>query len=160
MQHAAQHSSAISLDAAYAQRLQCQRQWRGFLTALAQEFAAALPAPDLALLMGRIGVRFAIQHPLAANHTVAELQDAMNQVWESIDWGVVELEAAPAGMEMRHRFSPLVAAFGATEADWAAGFLRGVYQHWFDAAGATGLQVQAMAPLDSLGSVHLRLAAA
>ena len=160
MQHATRHSSAIPIDAAYAQRLQCRRQWRGFLAALSQEFAQALPAQDLSLLMARVGTRFAVEHPLIASDTVDALQSAMNQVWDGMDWGLVEIVPSAGGMEVHHRFSPLAAAFGPTEADWAVGFLLGVYQQWFDAAGAGGMKVQAVAPLDSLGTAHLRLGAA
>lgn len=160
MQHAFSQASTASLDAAHAQRLQCQRQWRGFLGALGQEFAEALPAQELAILMARIGMRFAAQHPLAASDTLPGLQQAMNAVWDVLDWGVVELSQSAAGMEIHHRFSPLVAAFGEAAGGWAVGFLQGAYQQWFDAAGAGGLKVQAAGAPDVLGSVRLRLVTA
>ncbi|PWW46800.1 hypothetical protein [Melaminivora alkalimesophila] len=69
------------------------------------------------------------------------------------------LDQTPAGIGIEHRFSPLSAAFG-EGAGWAAGFLQGAYQQWFDAAGADGLRVQPAAPLDGLGSMRLRLASA
>ncbi|AVO49521.1 cellulose synthase [Melaminivora suipulveris] len=154
------HTSTAAIDTHQVQRLQCQRQWRGFLHALGQEFAAALSAQDLATLMARIGVRFAAQHPLNPSENVTELQQAMNAVWDALDWGQVELAQAPAGMEIQHRFSPLVAALGETEGSWATGFLQGVYQQWFDAAGAAGLRVQTISALDALGNAHLRLVTA
>lgn len=149
-----------AIDVAYAQRLQCQRQWRGFLKALGQEFAEALPAQELTALMARIGLRFAVQHPLSPSETLAGLQQAMNVIWESTSWGEVELSQSSAGMEVRHRFSPLVAAFGDAGAAWPVGFLQGVYQQWFDAAGAGGLQVQTVGTPDALGNVVLRLSSA
>lgn len=152
--------ASAAIDAHQVQRLQCQRQWRGFLHALGQEFAAALSAQDLATLMARIGVRFAAQHPLGPSEHVTELQQAMNAVWDSLDWGQVELVQSSSGMEIQHRFSPLVAALGEAEANWATGFLQGAYQQWFDAAGAGGLRVQTISALDALGSAQLRLVTA
>lgn len=148
------------IEPAYIHRLQCSRQWRGFLAALAEEFASALPPEELATLMARIGMRFAAEHPLPANDTVQALQDAMNRVWDSLDWGMAELGQSSEGMEITHRFSPVAAAFGEPHADWASGFLQGVYQQWFDAAGGAGLRVEVAAAVDALGTARLRLAAA
>lgn len=160
MQHPPPRANAAPFDAAYAARLQCQRQWRGFLHALGQEFADALPAQEIAVLMARIGTRFAMQHPLSPSDTLPGLQQALNALWDGLDWGMVELSQSATSMRITHHFSPLAAAFGATGAGWAAGFLQGAYQQWFDAAGAGGLKVQVAAAPDALGSVELRLAAA
>lgn len=148
-----------SMEPAHIHRLQCSRQWRGFMAALAEEFVSALPSQELVTLMARIGMRFAAEHPLPASDTVQGLQDTMNRVWSALDWGVAELEQNPAGMEITHRFSPLAAAFGEPHAPWATGFLQGAYQQWFDAAGGAGLRVQIAAAADTLGSARLRLAA-
>jgi hypothetical protein len=148
------------MEPAHIHRLQCSRQWRGFLTALAEEFVSALPPEELATLMARIGMRFAVEHPLPASDTVQGLQDAMNGVWNALDWGAVELSQSPGGMEITHRFSPLAAAFGEPHGAWATGFLQGAYQQWFDAAGGAGLRVEVAASADTLGTAHLRLAAA
>ncbi len=156
----ARHARTATFDADYAQRLQCQRQWRGFLSALAQELSEALPAQENAVLMARIGTRFALQHPLAPSETLTGLQQAMNAVWDRLDWGQVELSQSDASMHIYHRFSPLAAAFGETEAGWAAGFLQGAYQQWLEAAGAGGLSVQVASAPDAAGNVELLLAAA
>ncbi|WP_313079060.1 cellulose biosynthesis protein BcsD [Pulveribacter sp.] len=148
------------MEPAHIHRLQCSRQWRGFLAALAQEFVSALPPEELATLMARIGTRFAVAHPLPNSDTVRGLQDAMNGIWDPLDWGRAELGQNPAGMEVVHHFSPLVAAFGDTHAAWATGFLKGVYQQWFDAAGGSGLRVEVTTAADTLGSARLHLAAA
>ena len=158
--HPVPNEPTRSMDPAYAHRLQCARQWRGFLVALGQEFVGALPAQELVTLMARIGVRFAGEHALAPSETVPALQDEMNRVWNALDWGVVELGQTAAGMEIEHRFSPLAAAFGEDEAPWATGFLQGVYQQWFDAAGAAGLKVETLAQADAWGSARFRLVAA
>ncbi len=149
----------LTPDIAYTLQLQCGRQWRGFLLALGQEFVSALPPHDLMDLMARIGARFATQHPLAAGDTLTSLEEAINGVWDTLQWGMVELGQTSEAMEIQHRFSPLTAAFGEAGANWAAGFLQGAYQQWLDAAGAQGLKVAVVAPLDAVGSVHLRLGA-
>lgn len=149
-----------ALETAHFQQLQCSRQWRDFLAAMGAEFASALPVQDLATLMARIGLRFAAEHPLAACDTVAGLQQEMNRVWESLEWGWAELGQSGEGMEVTHRLSPLTSAFGEAQMPWACGFLQGVYQHWFTTAGAQGLQVDVMAVPDALGSLRLRLAPA
>ena len=71
---------------------QCSVQWRGFLQALAAEFAAALPPEDLRALMFRVGVRFAAEHPLPACATLDDLQSSMAAVWDRIGWGGVHLQ--------------------------------------------------------------------
>lgn len=151
-------SSAI--DPAYVQQLQCSRQWRGVLAALGAEFVSALPQQDLFMLMARVGMRFASAHPLSPSQTVEGLQASMNQVWTALDWGVVELRQTNAGMEVWHRFSPLIAAFGEERGPWVVGLLQGIYQQWLEAAGGAGLRVDVMNAPDLLGSVHLRLVVA
>ena len=75
---------------------QCTVQWRGFLQALAAEFAAALPPEDLRALMFRVGVRFAAEHPLPACATLDDLQSSMAAVWDRIGWGGVRLQQTAA----------------------------------------------------------------
>lgn len=154
------YASSISVETTHLQRLQCSRQWRGFLVAMADEFVSALPAQELATLMARIGVRFAAGHPLPACETVQGLQQEMNRVWDLLEWGWAELYQTGEGMEVVHHFSPLTAAFGQTQVPWACGFLQGVYQHWFAAAGAEGLRVDVVSTADAQGTLRLRLVAA
>ncbi len=70
----------------------CSRQWRGFLRALAQEFAEVLAADDLALLMARIGCRFAGTHLIGTCATLDEVQAGVNRVWERMEWGYARFE--------------------------------------------------------------------
>lgn len=148
------------LDVSYVRQLQCTRQWRGFLAALGAEFVEALPEAELGRLMERIGTRFALDQPLPATDTLPQLEDAMNQLWSGLSWGQVQLRQAVDGLEIEHRYSPLAAAFGEARLSWTAGFLQGVYQQWFEAAGASGLRVQPVRQADALGSLWFRLAAA
>lgn len=137
---------------------QCAVQWRGFFQALAAEFAAALPPEDLRALMFRVGARFAAEHPLPACATLDELQRGMTAVWERIDWGWVRLTQEASQLDIRHSLSPVSAAFGPSHAPWSGGFLEGVYQGWFEQAGAGQLKVVQVAPADAWGCVHLQLA--
>lgn len=141
----------------YLSRLQCARQWRGFLQALAVEFSGALPNEELRDLMHRIGVKFALQNPLAACETLTALQGAMVSLWSHIDWGVVELAQESACITIRHHCAPLPSAFGADQGDWIYGFLQGAYQQWFDAAGARNLRVGPAMEMDAWGSVKFEL---
>ncbi|UYB51672.1 hypothetical protein OCJ37_17130 [Xanthomonas sp. AM6] len=126
----------------------CSRQWRGFLRALAQEFAAELAAEDMALLMARIGRRFAAEHPLGACATLEELQAAANRVWERAEWGYVRFEEQADRVDLHHVGSPLQIAL-AGETAGADGFLEGVYHAWFEQAGMlAGLGIRAVPVAD------------
>lgn len=136
---------------------QCAAQWRGFFQALAAEFAAALSPEDLRALMFRVGVRFAAEHPLPPSATLDDLQRGMTAVWDRIDWGWVRLVQESTQLDILHSLSPVSAAFGANHVQWSGGFLEGVYQSWFEQAGAGQLKVVQVAPADAWGGVHLQL---
>ncbi|MBV8617656.1 MAG: cellulose synthase [Curvibacter sp.] len=138
-------------------RQQCSRQWRHFLHALAAEFAAALPPADLRTLSQRIGQRFANELPLQPQPTLEGLEGQLSALWRELDWGWVQLSQQGAQLEIRHFCSPLTAAFGASGVEWAAGFLEGAYQHWFDQQGAPGLKVAQSTETDAWGCVSFRL---
>jgi hypothetical protein len=115
----------------------CIPQWRDFLRAQAEEFRDHLSAAELRGLMHRIGLRFASLHTLPPCASIAALRDAMNGVWQALDWGLVELEDQDAAaLLIEHICSPLSAAFGESHLDWTPAFLEGVYQGWMSAAGA------------------------
>ncbi|MBD7922600.1 hypothetical protein JR064_20465 [Xanthomonas sp. CFBP 8703] len=122
----------------------CSRQWRGFLRALAQEFAAELSTEDLALLMARIGRRFAGEHPIGACATLDEVQAGVNRVWEGMEWGYARFEEQADRVDLAHVGSPLQIAL-AGETAGADGFLEGVYHAWFEQAGMlAGLGIRAV----------------
>jgi len=125
-------STSAALD--YYRSQVCAPQWRGFLRAMAAEFADALPGAELHRLMARMGERFAQSHPLPACDDLVQLQQACNQVWTAAQWGSVRFVEHPAQVSIEHLGSPLAALLG-TDADWAGGFLEGAYRHWFNAAG-------------------------
>lgn len=143
--------------AAHLARQQCSAQWRGFFQALAAEFVAALAPEDLRALMARVGARFAADHPLPACATLEDLQRSMTAVWAGVGWGWVDLTQEAAQLNIQHRLSPVSAAFGPNHGDWSGGFLEGVYQTWFEQAGAGQLKVVQCAPADAWGCVSLQL---
>ncbi|KAF1050051.1 cellulose biosynthesis protein BcsD [Xylophilus sp.] len=155
MSESAAHPDTAVTD--YLAERQCARQWRGFLRALAAEFAEALPAADLRALLRRVGARFAVEAPLPALQTLDELQDAFSRVWLAQDWGWVALAQQADHVAIRHEATPLVAAFGPGSEAWAGGFLEGAYQHWFDRQGAPGLQVRQAGAPDRWGGFAFRL---
>ncbi len=142
---------------AYLSQQQCSRQWRGFLRAISAEFASALPDDELRDLMHRIGMKFAVQNPLPACETLTLLQEEMTSFWKQIDWGWVTLTQDARCLNIDHCCAPLASAFGTDQGDWMHGFLQGVYQQWFDSAGAQRLRVSPAVNADTWGSVRFEL---
>ncbi len=128
-------TDTLKTTLAYYQDRQCAIQWREFLSALAAEFESQLGASELRELLRRIGDRFATNAPLDKCDTLDELQDAINATWTSIDWGWVSISETQGQLMIQHFAAPLRAAFGESSDAWAAGYLEGAYQRWFDALG-------------------------
>ena len=82
----------------------------------------------------------------------------MTAMWDRIGWGSVRLQQGAAELDIHHDLSPLSAAFGPGHAPWSGGFLEGVYQSWFEQAGAAQLRVAQSAPADAWGCIHFQLA--
>lgn len=84
----------------------CSRQWVGFVRAMAEEFGAELSEDDLALLMVRIGHRFAREQRLAPCATLDDAQHAANAVWDRCDWASACWRSTPtmcrSGTRGRH----------------------------------------------------------
>lgn len=122
----------------------CSRQWRGFVRAMAEEFAAELPVHELPVLMGRIGLRFARAHPLRESVSLAEVESAANGIWSEHEWGVCRLIERADCVEILHACAPINVALAD---DWSDGFLEGVYEGWFRQLGMlAGLAVRATPP--------------
>nr|WP_175802240.1 cellulose biosynthesis protein BcsD [Burkholderia anthina] len=125
---------------------QVSPQWRGFLQALAGEFADQLDHDELRLLMARVGGRFAAAHPLPPCESTRDLALAMNRQWRDAQWGYVELSDEREFLLITHYAAPL-RALGDNSLVWSSAFLQGAYQCWFESVGAVGLHVvQAMSP--------------
>jgi hypothetical protein len=132
-------------------------QWRGFLTALAEEFNDQLDVAELRALMRHIGERFASHAPLPGSNpgsdTIDALQDAINALWDPLDWGRIELVEHADHLLLTHYCAPLN-AFGDAGARWAPAFLEGVYRNWFGALGAEGLQLKQVEAAGADGTVE------
>jgi Cellulose synthase subunit D len=122
----------------YYTRHQASTQWRGFLTALAEEFESQLDTVQLRQLMARIGVKFAGSHSPGACATLDELASFFNATWSSLDWGFVNLVERDEYLAIEHYCAPL-AAFGGNADAWTPAFLEGAYQHWLRELGAGAL---------------------
>ncbi|MEK7913529.1 cellulose biosynthesis protein BcsD [Burkholderia contaminans] len=134
-------------------------QWRGFLEALAGEFADQLDRDELRQLMARIGMRFAAAHPLGPCESTDDLANGLNAHWRDRQWGYAELSDEHDFLRVIHYAAPL-RAFGEDRLAWSSAFLEGVYQGWFDSVGATGLRVtQEGVPTDD-SRIELRVARA
>ncbi|GAA4328809.1 hypothetical protein GCM10023144_14980 [Pigmentiphaga soli] len=137
---------------------QCSPQWKGFLAALADEFAAQLPENDLRALMRRIGTRFADREPLPECKTLDDVQLAMSRIWMNMDWGWVAVDEPGGYLRIRHNCAPLRSAFGQNAGKWVVAFLEGVYQRWFQSLGSgNDLGLAQVSELDEVGCVEFRL---
>lgn len=151
------HDSLSGETRQHLSQLQCSRQWRGFLQALAAEFTQVLSNDELRELMFRVGERFASANPLGPCATLPELQQRMTDVWRDADWGWVALVQLQGQLSITHHCAPLVAGMDENNIGWSLGFLQGVYQKWFDAAGANALRVTPGEPIDTWGSASFFL---
>ncbi|RQS05931.1 cellulose biosynthesis protein BcsD [Burkholderia sp. Bp8998] len=134
-------------------------QWRGFLEALAGEFADQLDRDELRQLMSRVGMRFAAAHPLGPCESTDDLANALNARWRDAQWGYAELSDEHEFLRIVHYAAPL-RALGAGHLAWSSAFLQGAYQGWFDSVGAAGLRVvQDAVPQDD-SRIELRIARA
>ena len=140
----------------YLLQRQISPQWRGLLTALAEEFEAQIGQGELRQLMYRVGCRFAAAHPLPPCASTADLADALNARWQEADWGYVELVDEADYLRISHSCAPLQ-AFGSTALAWTPAFLEGVYQTWLSALGAEGLSVAQASEFDEYATIEFRL---
>jgi hypothetical protein len=120
----------------------CTPQWQGFLQLLGQEWVASQPGQVVYQQMLERGRALADLYPLPPVIGLSALEDAMNEVWTALHWGWVRLHDQGVALHLVHHGAPLVDAFGAASVDWSVGLLEGVYQRWFEQAGASGLQLR------------------
>jgi hypothetical protein len=136
---------------------QISRQWRGLLTALADEFEAQIGSAELRQLMQRVGSRFAQARPLPPCHSTAELAAALNTLWRDAEWGFVELADEREYLSIVHYCAPLP-AFGESALAWTPAFLEGAYQQWLAALGAQGLAIRQASEFGEDAGIEFRLA--
>jgi hypothetical protein len=111
-------------------------QWRAFLSLFARELKQNLSPGLLAQIARGAGGQFASQHVLAPAGTVADMQEAVNQVWSELDWGVVEMREAEDWLVLTHYQAPFLVVFGTENQAWAGAFLEGAYEEWMHQLGA------------------------
>ena len=142
----------------YLSLQQCSVQWREFMAVLAQELTENLTANNLRSLMRRTGQRFARQHPLPEAPTLAALEQAINSLWQSINWGWAMVAEENSRLVIRHYLSPLQTSMLPENMNWSTGFLEGVYEHWLHQSGADNSLRLFQSGIDpELGTVEYRL---
>lgn len=110
-------------------------QWADFLGLLSEALSAQLEPAEYRQLLVRLGEGFARQHPLPACEGLSQLSDAMNVVWQRMQWGYASVSDQGPQLAVVHRACPLPAALQ-LDTEVAGGFLEGVYGSWLKAAGA------------------------
>lgn len=133
-------------------------EWLHFHRALALELAAGLPDEEVRWLFARVGQRVAEALPVPRCEDTAQLQQAFNDHWAALGWGVTVLEEQGAALRIVHACSPLARQFGPESGDWAAGFFEGVYGRWFESQGLpANLAVRTLPEQAHANLIELRL---
>lgn len=115
----------------------CSMQWRFFLRAMAAVFSNNLTEEELRNLMRDIGRQAADSLGIQAHDYIQDLENELNQVWQTLGWGLVELTEQDHFLDIRHYASPLEAICGTGEtSSWTGGFLEGLYGQLFRSLGA------------------------
>ena len=135
-------------------------QWSGFLSALAEELAAQMPATEAKAFFAVLGRRWARQMPLPAGGDLKTLEKAANTKFAACGWGWVRVRDLSNCIEFQHSCAPLRAAFGAEAIGWTAGLLEGVYEEWLREQGAgRGLVLRMVGRVEgSADTLRFRLA--
>ena len=133
-------------------------EWLHFHRALALELADGLPDAEIRRLFLRVGQRVAKALPVPRCEDTVQLQQAFNDHWAALGWGVTVLEEQGAALRIVHACSPVARQFGPETGDWAAGFFEGVYGHWFESQGLpANLAVRALPQQEHPSLIELRL---
>lgn len=127
----------------YYEQRHCNKQWKFFLLSLAEEFTSSFDQLQSQHVIHNVGKRLATLLPLPPLETLEDMEQAINRVWETIDWGWVSLDASQNHLSIKHFAAPLDSAFSESHRAWSAALLAGVYDKWFELAGANeGLSVR------------------
>ncbi len=147
----------------YFRSQQVSLQWSPVLRAFALELRtqADVDVEALRQFFVRIGVRFAqdMESQFQGSQTLAELTNALNDLWNRTNWGWVELTEANGSIEIEHRYAPIAESFGGEMLDWSLGLLEGFYQAVFHSFGLSEKMVARLVTQQNDGQyIHLRLA--
>lgn len=121
---------------AHFQQLQCSAQWRVFLSVMAEQLVGVVGEDELRALMFRIGRGMAKKLELPDATSISDLAGVMNNHWEAMQFGWMELIDGGKHLEIQHHCSPLISAFGEDGKTWCYALLEGAYAEWFKEAGA------------------------
>lgn len=135
-----------------------QLQWHPFLRAMAAQLTHQADTQALHTLFTGVGQRFAADAEgfFVDIHTLAQLQESLNDFWGRMQWGWVVLREDAGCVQISHHAAPLAEAFGDECLQWSAGFLEGFYQSVFGILGAgESMTVRLQEQLDQ--GLHLRL---
>lgn len=146
----------------YRIQRECSKQWRRLLSAVIFELQSVNSAGISPDMLRRIGERFANQSPLPECKSLADLEQAMCKLWNTMDWGATVLQVQGRVMRIVHHGADkgklLVGALGNDVGEWAPQLIGGVYQQWFSTMGSsTLLQVRMISEIDEFGTVEYQL---
>lgn len=119
----------------YLLRERISTQWTAFLQAFSAEMQSQLTPEEYRQLLHSMGQRMAESLAIGQRDTVEELEAAINQRFESMQWGYAKLIDSGISLNIEHHFSPLSVALD-LDNETAGGLLEGIYEHWFRTAGA------------------------
>lgn len=128
-----QASPTASVDYLLTERVSAQ--WLAFLTAFSTEIQNQLSAQEYRELLRSMGLRFGALLDIGERETVEGMSEGINAHLKAVRWGHVKLSDNGDQLLIEHHYSPLPQALG-IDVDLAGGFLEGMYEHWFKAAGA------------------------
>ena len=110
-------------------------QWRGFLQAFSAEIKSQLTPAEFKELLRSMGKRMGESVTVGEQPTVDALETEINRRLREIRWGYARLSDAGDQLNIKHYLCPLTSGTG-LEPEVAGGFLEGMYEQWFHAAGA------------------------
>ena len=146
----------------YKLQRETSRQWRMVAAAMAQEFTNDTPYGCTNDFGHRVGVNYAIQAALPVCSSLRDLETAISNRWQNMDWGWINLDDRGKNLLIVHHSASngqlAASAFGLDAPVWLAAFLSGVYQQWLASLGAgQDLRVKQISPIDEFGTIEFEL---
>lgn len=120
---------------AYYRSTRCSRQWRVFLVAFAAELFSNADQDSARGFMRQLGQRMASAMSLGQCESLRDVEHAMNQYWDDLDWGWCRLVDSERAIDIRHDAWPTP---DDADRNWRASvvaLLEGVYSAWLEAQG-------------------------
>ena len=143
--------ASAALD--YLLRERVSAQWMAFLQALSAELLSQLAPEEFHALLRSVGLRMAHAAPLAqVEDSITGLEHEINRTLAAMRWGQAKLTDDGAVLRILLHFNPLPPGLGVDPAV-AAGALEGLFQGWFQAAGADPSLVLTLASASTDGSM-------